>query len=391
MLERIGAVSEFGKTVPIVTHTLLFVALLASPVDVPTDPADPADPGPYRAGVRTIDIIDHQRDDRKLRTEIWYPTCDRDSLPSPPYSSGIRTSAIRGAAPAPGPFPWVVFSHGLTAVREQSTFVTEHLASHGYVVVSPDHEGNTGRDFNPLLVFASALDRPQDLRVVMDQVLALSCDPADPLFGRLLPMRGAAMGQSLGGFTALATGGAWIDSKDFPRGLSGADPNGQYDFTDPRIRAVVAYVPLYRPGFGDVGLRRLRLPTLLVGGSRDKITPFEFHQVKIFEKLGGPRYLALIDGASHFNFNNEEMLDRAPFFVRALHKPTIDRERSDRIVLRLTLAFLERHLRCSDRFAHYLECPDAEVTIRFRSAEPECAPVRCPPRGPACRRKSRFR
>ena len=40
-------------------------------------------------------------------------------------------------------FPVVIFSHGKGGLRQQSTFYTAVLASHGYVVVSPDHEGDT--------------------------------------------------------------------------------------------------------------------------------------------------------------------------------------------------------------------------------------------------------
>ena len=38
-----------------------------------------------------------------------------------------------------GPYPVVFFSHGSGGIRMQSTYLTVALASHGYVVVSPDH------------------------------------------------------------------------------------------------------------------------------------------------------------------------------------------------------------------------------------------------------------
>lgn len=47
---------------------------------------------------------------------------------------------------APGPFPLVVYSHGNGGLRYVSAFLTEHLASHGFIVVAPDHVGNTAID-----------------------------------------------------------------------------------------------------------------------------------------------------------------------------------------------------------------------------------------------------
>ena len=38
-----------------------------------------------------------------------------------------------------GPFPLVVFSHGFACYRESYSGLTDHWASHGYVVVQPEH------------------------------------------------------------------------------------------------------------------------------------------------------------------------------------------------------------------------------------------------------------
>ena len=60
---------------------------------------------------------------------------------------------MRDATPAPGgPFPGVVFSHGMAGHRRQSTFLCTHLASHGFVVASPDHVGNTLPEMLPLFM-----------------------------------------------------------------------------------------------------------------------------------------------------------------------------------------------------------------------------------------------
>lgn len=110
-------------------------------------------PGPYVAGVTTVEL--GERD-----VEIWYPVDPgdqgsrsrdeyfiRDWLPdvidallpadaNPPFV----TNAYRDAPASPaGPFPLVVFAHGAASFRMQSTFLTTHLATWGFVVVSPDY------------------------------------------------------------------------------------------------------------------------------------------------------------------------------------------------------------------------------------------------------------
>ena len=38
-----------------------------------------------------------------------------------------------------GPYPLVIFSHGLGGNRTQNTIIIEELASHGYVVIAIEH------------------------------------------------------------------------------------------------------------------------------------------------------------------------------------------------------------------------------------------------------------
>ena len=112
-----------------------------------------AKPGPYAAGVRTLTI-----GDRKV--EVWYPAARssvkgktrdayniakylpqalQDLLKSKNVEAPFTTDAYRGVRPSTkGPFPLVLFAHGFSGWREQSTFLTTHLATWGFVVASPD-------------------------------------------------------------------------------------------------------------------------------------------------------------------------------------------------------------------------------------------------------------
>ena len=137
---------------------------------------DPAKAGPFQVVVETRHYRDEARN-RPLRTEIWRPETPMRS-------------------------PVVLFSHGFAGTRLQSKFLCSHLASHGYVVASPDHKGNTFLDLNIFKSTESAKERPHDLRVVLDRLIEESENPESTLFGRLDGTRCAAIGHSFGGYTA---------------------------------------------------------------------------------------------------------------------------------------------------------------------------------------------
>ena len=108
--------------------------------------------GPYAAGVTTLRL-----DDREV--EVWYPTTKdsvrgkrkdsyyisdwlpkaiQDLLVGKGINPPFRTDAYRGVPAAKGRFPLIVFEHGFGGYRDQSTFLTTHLATWGFVVASPD-------------------------------------------------------------------------------------------------------------------------------------------------------------------------------------------------------------------------------------------------------------
>lgn len=324
--------------------------------------------GPYPVGQQTIVLLDPQRGGRRLVTEIWYPRAEQASTDLQPGADAAKTlgsanryrlpvhrrrgegpagegRVVRNAPAAAERFPVILFSHGLTAVRDQSQFLTRFWASHGYVVAAPDHQGNTGYDFNPLEMYQSGLERPRDLRFLLGQLWELNRQGDWELAGRLNLNRVAATGHSLGGYTALVLGGAWIHVKGLPIRLDPGERPDFYEIADPHVVCVVALAPLYKPAFNAEGLAHLKLPTLILGGTCDTVTPFEEHQRPIFRELAGPATLAKIEGASHFSFADENLLDDAPFFIKAMHKPTIGRKECDDIIRTTTLRFLDENLK----------------------------------------------
>jgi len=117
-----------------------------------------------------------------------------------------------------------MFSHGSNLDPHFYVSLTEYLASHGYIVVAPEHTGNrfvdnyafgiTGFGCGTLLsrpcldeVVKIAVDRPQDICFVLDQVLAgnASVGPAAIDASRI-----GMYGHSFGGYTTLAVAGGFL-------------------------------------------------------------------------------------------------------------------------------------------------------------------------------------
>jgi hypothetical protein len=134
------------------------------------DAPELAPPGDYPVGVRTIELVHEAQLDiagasdgktptynRPLTLEVWYPAIIPDGKtarteyidvlgrpndeqrPITPFTFSGR--ALRDAAPdrADQAFPLVIVSHGYPGSRYLMTYLTENLASKGYVVVAIDH------------------------------------------------------------------------------------------------------------------------------------------------------------------------------------------------------------------------------------------------------------
>lgn len=176
--------------------------------------------GPYPVGVTSLELATGNK------VEVWYPAIEgttgtdsydvRDFIPE--AISALLTadvpavyeySAGRDAGAATGTFPVVLFSHGSSGIRFQSTFLTSHLASWGIVVAAPDH---WSRDLFHTLS-APVGDRNSsvtELLATLDLITAENDRAGSRLEGMIDAERVVAMGHSAGGGTIL---GATLDDR----------------------------------------------------------------------------------------------------------------------------------------------------------------------------------
>ena len=346
------------------------VALLLAPI-APTpvlgfggSPPAPDALGPWAVGHTAFEIVDSERDDRPLPIEVWYPADPEDAVGDTttymliaPFIFMTSPMAIEDI-PVLGRFwmPLVVFSHGSGSLNIQSTELMETLASHGFVVVAPNHTGNTIND--PVPDPFSALNRPLDVSFLIDHMLERSNDPEDPFFFRISPFAIGVVGHSFGGYTALA----------MAAGLEGQVP------PDPRVRAIVptsAVTSLH----SDEELASITIPTLFIGGTLDTVVPIDPDTVRAFGLVSSRHlYRADIVGPTHSHFANicaiADVLigggftpDRWPGTVAEPLLPYYDEacapgvfpvDESQRIQALYTVAFFRRHLGLDLRYGRFL-------------------------------------
>jgi predicted dienelactone hydrolase len=284
----------------------------------------PAAAGSYGVGVTEMTFTRTSNttgEPRVLDTVIWYPA-DRSGVQEPVTDAPPATDG--------SPFPVITFSHGNRDAPTVASYLMEHLASWGFVVVAPPHRGNTkadcpctAEDFNDAM-----LNRVPDIIFVLDAVLGLNNDSAEPLGKIVDPERTVSLGYSLGGLTAFLA--------------------AEEDRFDVMI-VLAAPVP---PESADT----VRVPIILMAGGKDDLV--DVRQVPpLYTALPDdiPRYLILVPEAGHHAFRD--------FCDRDCDLP---QERSHELVKRYVTAFLQVHLLEDERYRTYLEegdPPDAELTF----------------------------
>ncbi|MCC5603877.1 alpha/beta hydrolase [Nostoc favosum] len=260
---------------------------------------DPSQPGIAQVKILNLSLNDQKRD-RKIPVDVYWSTA---ATPDKPV---------------------IVFSHGFMSVRTDLHYLAEHLASHGYVVAALEHPGSNETNTN--LAFQGKtrvmkpqefLNRPQDISFVLDELEKLNQTANHPLQGKLATNKAMVIGYSFGGGTALALAGAELQLEGLKQSckknlailslgeamqcIAQELPENTYQLRDTRIKQAIALNPTTSLMFGETGLTKVQVPTLVLAGSADKTTPALTEQIVGFNKIPSPKWLVGIVGGTHLS------------------------------------------------------------------------------------------
>lgn len=340
--------------------------------------------GPHAVGTYDWLWIDESRperytkdpnDKRHLPVQVWYPADSAAGGTPAPYirtqaefgSTGfknwvhITTHSVTGAplAGAERKYPVLVYSHGAGWTRFSATFITELLASYGYVVFSIDHPGldrtvafSDGTAFKADTLTMPAPDPKQDIRAtmagtmtflndiafpmwiedsryVLDRIEALNREPG-PFKGRLDLGRIGMLGWSFGGAAA-------IEMLRIDRRVKAAVNHDGRLFggvlTEPVGRGPFM---LFHHGIDDAATA----PEASRQAIRDMGMEVQRYDSAARARAGGDWYDVTIARANHGHFSD------LPLLLKTFQDTTlVPPRRGHEIITAYTLAFFDRYLK----------------------------------------------
>jgi predicted dienelactone hydrolase len=241
----------------------------------------------------------------EVKDEVW-----RDEARTRDVPVRVYLPEIVGKAPV------IIVSHGMGGRREGYRYFGEHMASHGYLVVHPQHAGSDleavleeGREQRgrgrPLRRLGAVIEentsdpdnlvnRPRDVSFVIDRLGADAAWAARADLERV-----GVAGHSFGAYTSMAVAGQLVDLPGEPDRC----------FRDERVRAAIAMSP-QGPGVMGQDLRSwdgVSLPIFFMTGTKDGGQGGRepaWRRVP-FDRVKGPdAYFLCIEDATHMTFSD---------------------------------------------------------------------------------------
>lgn len=329
---------------------LAAIAHQPSPQPAAPDPA-PAQtypteltPGPFEVAVNPE--IRFQRDGR----ELPLPLLVRHPVPTEDN---------------PGPFPLVVFSHGMGGYTNAFEHLSNHLATHGYTVIHPAHTDsiklrreagesadNLRRTFTPGGTSSVDLQsRIDDCIWVRQNTAAIEAALERP--GVIDTTRAAVAGHSAGAMTTQTLAGLRFYTRFARNGRSMSD-GSHFD-----AYIVISGQGTTRPSLNDQSWQGITKPMLVLAGTEDisrvsDETP-ESRRHPYEHAPRGDKYLIHITGATHSSYQG----------ARA---PKADAKRIEALTTHASLAFLDLHIKQTETAKTWLTNSDRE---KFKGVEAE--------------------
>jgi dienelactone hydrolase len=210
----------------------------------------------FAVGHRNIIYTDPARNNRQIETEIYYP------------------AAVAGdnAAIAQGQFPVISFGHGFVMVWSAYQNIWSALVPQGYIVMFPRTEGNTSPNH---------AEFGRDLAFLIGKMQSEGTMANSPFFGAV-GTTSAIMGHSMGG------GASFLAAEN-----------------NATITTMVTLAPANTNPSSIVAAGNVVVPSLVIAGENDCVTPPAQHQLPMYNGLTVPckTYLE-VKGGGHCYFAN---------------------------------------------------------------------------------------
>jgi predicted dienelactone hydrolase len=313
-----------------------------------------------------------------LRVTIWYPAAENGvetqqgigPANAPLFLAG-KVAPHAAFAPTLERWPLILLSHGSGGSAMQMAWLGTALARAGYLAAAVDHPGNNATEPYTPEGFVLWWERARDLSDVLDGLLV------DEEFGPKIDKdRIGAAGFSIGGYTALALGGARTDISVMAdlchkqpettvchtpemNGMGTPDQmlravrktsavslaQSNESFRDPRVRAVFAIAPAVGMALTPDSLHAMRLPVEIVVGSADTITPPRENADYIRALIRGAKE-TVIPNAVHYTFLDTCTAEgKQKLGVYCADNASVDREAVHAQVDAMAVKFFDRALR----------------------------------------------
>lgn len=347
--------------------------------------------GPHAVGVRTLELLargapdvlnydPHSKRmpvaDRRLTIDLWYPA-EALEAPAETYSGTLSGEtpgelvqfsvpgiAARNARAEGGRHPLVLVSYGLSNTTAALSWLTENLASKGYVVAAIRHEDPPYQAAVGKLA-ALVLRRPLDIVFAAGKLRAVLSRE-----GLVDPDALALIGYSIGGCGVLTAAGATLDPSSpligrMPEAAM-IEPYARHGASRDAVRvndlkAVIALAPAGGGElrvWGDQGLAEMHAPLLLIAGDHDTTVDYASNARAFFVAASGTsRYLLTYRMAGHaIGLNPAPDSMRGRLWDLDWFEDSVWRkERIIAINLHFITAFLDRYLRGDESRAAYLD------------------------------------
>ncbi len=257
-------------------------------------------PGPYAVHDTGEFILYDAARDKDLPVRVRAP------IPPTPNGDGPASRTT-----AHGPFPLIVFSHGMGGASDVFPALGDFLASHGYIVVFPTHadsirlrreQAKTRKERRAVGFASTKVDlegRVADVSFILDSLdeIEAALNAPDLIDREHLGMAG----HSAGAMTTQAVAGLRFYVWGKPRTMA-----------DPRLDAfaVISGQGTARRSIREDSWQDIDKPWLVITGSKDQIkisneTPTTRRHPYKYAPADGTKHLVFIEGATHSSYQGK--------------------------------------------------------------------------------------